>query len=131
HVRDGQGLVLWRNAGFASGIISGRRSRILKQRAKELGINFLFQGVKDKVQVFEQILTRGNFLANEVAYIGDDVGDIDLIKRVGFSAAVADAVYDVKSLVDFVTRERGGFGAVREVIDFIFFAKKNEEESKT
>ncbi len=123
HVRDGQGLVIWHKLGFFSGIISGRYSRIVEVRAEELGMHFLFQGVENKVKVFEQICLENNFTADEVAFIGDDLSDLDLMKKVGFSASVADAIEKVKRTADFVTKKKGGCGAVREVIDFLLSAK--------
>lgn len=123
HVRDGQGLVIWHKSGFFSGIISGRNSEIVKIRADELGMHFLFQGVENKVEVFERICSENNFVAEEVAFVGDDLGDLDLMKKVGFSASVADAVEEVKRNADFITKNKGGCGAVREVIDFLLSAK--------
>ena len=117
-VRDGQGIVLWHKAGFKSGIISGRGAGdIIRRRADELDIEFLYTAVKDKVTVFEEIISSLGIAAENVAYIGDDVGDIELMKRVGFAVAVADAVAETKAAAAFVTYARGGRGAVREVID--------------
>lgn len=126
HVRDGQGLALWHKEGFFSGIISARESKIVKLRAEELGVKFLLQGVKNKVEALERICSQSSFSLEEVAFIGDDVVDLEVIRRVGFSAAVADAVDEVKNSVDFITKNKGGFGAVRELIDFLLSAKRGD-----
>jgi len=123
HVRDGQGIVLWHKAGFLSAIISGRSSEIVRVRANELGIKMLFQGVDEKLKVIERISAESRIGFDEMAFIGDDVGDVETMKAVGFSACVADAVRQVKSVADFVTTKNGGEGAVREVIDLLLHAK--------
>lgn len=124
HVRDGQGLVSWHQAGFRSGIITGRKSKVLEVRATELGIDFLRQGSEDKLNDFEEIIQDLGISRDETAYIGDDIVDIMLLKNVGFSIAVADAVKEVISQVNYITNSKGGFGAVREVIDLMFNSKK-------
>ena len=123
-VRDGQGIVLWHNAGFKSGIISGRGAgEIIQRRADELGIEFVRVSTSDKIAAFEDIISSLAVASADVAYIGDDVGDIELMKRVGFSVAVADAVAEAKAAAAHVTQARGGRGAVREVIDMLLAAK--------
>ena len=117
-VRDGQGIVSWHKAGFRSGIISGRGAAdIIQRRADELGIEFVRVNSSDKVSDFEEIILSLGIGPKNVAYIGDDVGDIELMKRVGFAVAVADAVEETKAAAAYVTKARGGRGAVREVID--------------
>ncbi len=123
HVRDGQGIVLWHKAGFLSAIISGRSSEIVRVRADELGIKMLFQGIDEKLKIIKKISAESKIGFDEMAFIGDDVGDVDAMKAVGFSACVADAVRQVKSVADFVTTKNGGEGAVREVIDLLLHAK--------
>jgi 3-deoxy-D-manno-octulosonate 8-phosphate phosphatase (KDO 8-P phosphatase) len=119
-VRDGQGIVSWHRAGFKSGIISGRgASDIIRRRAEELGISFVHTNVADKIEAFEEIISSLQIEASNVAYIGDDIGDIPIMKRVGFSIAVADAVEAVKDVADHLTDRKGGRGAVREVIDML------------
>ena len=119
-VRDGQGIVSWHKAGFKSGIISGRGAReIVQRRADELGIEFVRVKSADKIRDFEEIIASLGIGPEGVAYIGDDVGDIELMKLVGFAVAVADAVEDAKEVAAYVTKARGGRGAVREVIDML------------
>lgn len=119
HVRDGQGIALWQRAGGVSGIISGRGSELLKARAAELGMKYLKAPSDDKVNDLEAILADAGVLLEEVCFIGDDVGDLEIMQRVGFSVAVADAVDDVRSAASYVTNLKGGRGAVREVIDML------------
>jgi 3-deoxy-D-manno-octulosonate 8-phosphate phosphatase, YrbI family len=123
HVRDGQGLVTWRKAGFRSGIISGRSLNLVEKRARELGIEFLRQKSESKMKDFEEILNDCGVSAEETAFIGDDIADVPLLKSVGFGVAVADAVAEAKKAAHYVTLLGGGFGAVREVTDLILQAK--------
>ncbi|CAN5659172.1 HAD hydrolase family protein [soil metagenome] len=123
HVRDGQGLVMWHNAGFRSGVISGRNSKIVKKRAAELEVHFVKQGSKDKAICFEEILAEARVSMEEVAFVGDDVQDIVIFEKVGLPIAVADAVQEVFPYIIYQTKLAGGFGAVREVIDLLLRAK--------
>jgi 3-deoxy-D-manno-octulosonate 8-phosphate phosphatase (KDO 8-P phosphatase) len=124
HVRDGQGLALWHQAGFRSGIITGRNAKkILELRATELGIHYLKTRSQDKMKDFLDVLQCENIKAEEVAYIGDDVGDICLMKIVGLPIAVADAVEEVFPHIIYKTKCNGGFGAIREITDLLLFAK--------
>lgn len=125
HVRDGQGLALWHKAGFESGIITGRNAeKILKMRATELGIHYIKACSLDKAKDFEDLLQDAKVDFDEVAFIGDDVGDICLMEKVGFPIAVADAVAELDSYLLYKTKKKGGFGAVREVTDLLLEAKK-------
>ncbi len=126
HVRDGQGISLWHKAGFRSGIITGRDAEpIVKFRAAELGMHYVRSKSSDKVKDFDEIIAAAGVSAEETAYIGDDLADLEVIKTVGFSAAPSDAHSSVLAAVDHVTSAPGGFGAVREVIDLILEAKKS------
>jgi 3-deoxy-D-manno-octulosonate 8-phosphate phosphatase (KDO 8-P phosphatase) len=119
-VRDGQGIVLWHQAGFKSGIISGRGAgEIIKKRAEELNIEFVRVSSCDKVKDFEEIILSLGLERRHVAYVGDDIGDVELMKLVGFPVAVADATDDAKAAAAYITRAKGGRGAVREVIDLL------------
>jgi len=120
HVRDGQGLTLWHRAGFQSGIISGRDAGdIIRKRADELGIKYVYVKSSDKIADFEKIIADGGVTPDQVAFVGDDVGDLGLMKLVGFAIAVADAVTDVREAADYVTEASGGQGAIREVVDLL------------
>ncbi|CAN5371122.1 HAD-IIIA family hydrolase [soil metagenome] len=126
HVRDGQGLALWHKAGFRSGIITGRNAeKIIKKRVAELGIHYIKARSQDKAKDFEDILQKAKVTSDEVAYIGDDVGDICLLEKVGLPIAVADAVSKLDLYVIYKTQAKGGLGAVREVIDLLLSKKIN------
>jgi len=124
NVKDGLGILLAHLAGLKTGIITGKTSRALEKRAEKLKIDELHQGILDKKRVFDEILTRHQLAAEEVAYIGDDLGDLEVIKSVGLAAAVADAHPEVKKYSHFVCRERGGRGAVREFIEYILASQE-------
>ena len=119
HVRDGHGIKLAQRAGIIVGIITGRKSKVVDIRARELGIQEVYQGAHEKIVVYDTLIAKYGFRDDEVAYIGDDVVDVDIFNRVGIAVAVADSDPAVKSCVDMVTRTSGGGGSVREVINFI------------
>lgn len=123
HARDGEGIVAWNKAGFRSGIISGRNSPIVEMRAKQLGIEFIKQGRKDKAVALAEILAESGAAAEDAAFIGDDTPDIQVFERVGFAAAVRDAHDSVRKAAHFITETDGGRGAVRELIDLLLSAK--------
>jgi 3-deoxy-D-manno-octulosonate 8-phosphate phosphatase (KDO 8-P phosphatase) len=119
HVRDGLGVLLAQLAGLEVGIITGKTSKCLEIRAEKLRIAEIYQGILDKKRVFAEILEKKKLSPDEVAYIGDDLGDLEVIKSVGLSAAVADAHPEVKKHSHFLCSIPGGKGAVREFIEFI------------
>ena len=123
HTRDGLGLELWHRAGFKSGIISGRVSSAVERRAHGLGMSFVVQGVKEKVQAFTETVTKAGVTNDEVAFIGDDLNDIPLMLRSGLGVAVADAAVEARERAHYVTKVAGGHGAVREVIELILKAQ--------
>lgn len=123
HVRDGQGLVSWHRAGYRSGIISGRNSLIVEKRAKELGIQYIKQASINKVEDFEKIIAEAGVSIEETAYVGDDLPDIDLLKRVGLPFAVADAEQEVINVALYKTNANGGLGAVREITNLLLKLK--------
>ena len=125
HARDGQGIVEWHEAGFRSGIISGRNSPIVEMRARQLGIEFIWQGRKDKAAAFAEIVNATGVEPENIAFIGDDTPDIEVTQLVGLAVAVGDAHEAVKAAADYVTRADGGRGAVREVIDLLLGSKGN------
>ncbi len=119
HVRDGHGIKLLKRAGIEVAIVTGRTSEVVRIRAAELGVSRVRQGVFDKVAAWREILAETGCSAEQTAYVGDDVVDIPLLRRVGFAATVADAEEYVRAEADFVSSRRGGHGAVREIIDFV------------
>jgi 3-deoxy-D-manno-octulosonate 8-phosphate phosphatase (KDO 8-P phosphatase) len=128
NVRDGQGIVSWHAAGFESGIISGRDAgEIIRKRADELGMKYVQTCSRDKVADFHEIIAEAGVTSDETAFIGDDIGDLELMKLVEFPIAVADAVDEVKAAAHIVTKAKGGCGAVREAIDILLTGKKASE----
>ncbi len=128
-VRDGAGIFLAQKAGIIIAFITVRESKILERRAEELEVSELHQGVKRKWDCIETLLKKYHLNKEEVGYIGDDVVDVPVLKRVGFPVAVEDAVEEVKEEAAYLTRTRGGRGAVREVIEVILKAKGIWEET--
>ncbi|MBN1613703.1 MAG: HAD hydrolase family protein [Deltaproteobacteria bacterium] len=122
-VRDGHGLKLLKRYGIEAVILSGRKSAVVEHRARDLGIEEVHQGIWNKVEVSESILKNRNLQYDQIAFMGDDIVDIPLLRRVGFSVAVADAAEEVKRIVDYVTQKKGGRGAVREVCEVILLAQ--------
>lgn len=125
-IKDGQGIVNWHSAGFYSGIITGRKSDMLKMRAEELGIHFLVQGSIDKVADLESILDELKVSNEEFAYIGDDISDIEILKTAGLAIAVKNSAQEIFPEVHLVTNKNGGDGAVREVIDFLLYSRATQ-----
>jgi 3-deoxy-D-manno-octulosonate 8-phosphate phosphatase (KDO 8-P phosphatase) len=123
-VRDGQGLVLLREAGVLVAIVTRKQSSIVSRRAQDLGITEVHQSSTDKAAVVTALLARHDIPPHAAAYIGDDVGDIPAMKLVGLPIAVKDAVPPVRRAAHYVTKAGGGHGAIREIADLILAARK-------
>ncbi|WP_408955148.1 KdsC family phosphatase [Natroniella sp. ANB-PHB2] len=119
HVHDGLGIKLAQEAGIEVAIITGRKSEAVTRRAAELGLEEVHQGVKDKLEVLKQLLERYNLTVEQVAYIGDDLNDLVILKEIGLAMTVANGVDEVKEVADYVTNKAGGQGAVREAIEVV------------
>lgn len=119
NVRDGFGIYLAHSAGLKTGMITGRNSRLVSERARELEMEFVFQGRFEKSNVLDEIMRRSGLRESQIAFIGDDLFDLPVLLRVGFSAAPIDADPEVLKRVHFVSRYPGGGGAVREIIEVI------------
>lgn len=128
HVRDGLGIRLGQRGGLLFGLISGRDSKIVADRAQELYITEIHQGVFDKMPKFKEILGRLKFTPDQVCFIGDDLVDLELLRCSGFSAAPCDATPEVLEEVDYVTKCSGGRGAVREIVDLLLHANGTWEK---
>ena len=123
NVKDGLGIRLLMETGIKIGVVTGRSSKALRHRCKNLGIEHIFDGINDKSGALNIILDRTGVTAEEIAFIGDDLPDLPLMKRVGLSIAVADAHPTVLATSDMVTSAKGGAGAVREVCEAILKAQ--------
>lgn len=119
NVKDGYAIVHLRQKGIEPVIITGRSSDIVKERARELGITELYQGISDKLDKLKEVAEKFQCTSDEIAYIGDDLNDLDCIQYCGVTGCPNDAVDEVKSQVKYVCQHDGGRGAVREFIDNI------------
>lgn len=128
-VKDGHAMVMAQRAGLRIAIISGRKSSVVRARARELGIAHLYEMAWVKTEPYEKVIAEEGLSDEEVCYIGDDVVDIPLLRRAGLGVAVADAVDEAKLHSHVVTTRGGGRGAVREVIEFILKAQDKWDEA--
>jgi len=117
--KDGFGIRLLQEAGVEVGVITARSSEAVQRRAQDLKLAHVYQGVRNKIEAFDKILSEQGLSAQEIAYMGDDWLDLPLLIRVGLSAAPADAVAEVRESVHYVTASPGGRGAVREICDLL------------
>ncbi|MDA8090210.1 MAG: HAD-IIIA family hydrolase [Nitrospiraceae bacterium] len=122
-VRDGHGIKLLQKAGIEVALITGRYSKVVEKRAKELGIKEVYQRCLEKAPVYEGLLAKLGVSAKETAYLGDDVVDIPILRRAGLPVAVADAHEEAKKYALMITKAKGGRGAARECAEFILKAK--------
>lgn len=129
NAHDGAGVKLASIVGLRSGVITGRNSPALTQRAREMGVEFVFQGQARKTSAYEEILKRAGVKDEEVAYLGDDLPDLPLLGRAGLAVAVGDAAAEVKRAAHYVTKANGGQGAARELVELILKAQGRWESS--
>lgn len=130
NIRDGYGIRCLLTSGIEVAIITGRQSKLLEDRAKTLGITYLYQGQHNKLLAYQQLLDTLNLKPEQTAYIGDDLIDLPVMEKVGLSVAVADAHPLLTPRANYVTRIAGGRGAVRELCDLILLAQGRLEEAK-
>jgi 3-deoxy-D-manno-octulosonate 8-phosphate phosphatase (KDO 8-P phosphatase) len=123
-IKDGTGIVWAQRLGLTVGFLSARSSAATTQRAAQLGITLVHQGVASKIETYEQIVDSLMLDEEEVAYMGDDILDLAVLARVGLSAAPADAVEDVRTRVHWIAKANGGAGAARELIELILRAQE-------
>lgn len=129
HVRDGAGLRIWTRLGYDVAIITGRRGMAVTHRASELGIEYVFQGVKDKAAAMGELINALDLEPSEAAFLGDDLPDLAALKIAGYPMAVADAAPEVRSIAEFVTTQVGGHGAVREAVEHLVKARDQWPEA--
>jgi len=122
-VKDGHGIKLLMRSGIEIALITGRESEVVLHRARDLGIEQVYQKVTNKMEVYEKILNDKKLEGENVGFVGDDLVDIPVLKRVGFSAAVLDAVSEVKEIADYIASKKGGGGAVREICELLLKAQ--------
>jgi 3-deoxy-D-manno-octulosonate 8-phosphate phosphatase (KDO 8-P phosphatase) len=129
NAHDGAGVKLASIMGIRTGVITGRDTPAVAQRAREMGMEFVIQGQPKKLEAYKGILTRAGVTDAEVAYLGDDLPDLPLLERAGLAIAVGDAVAEVKRVAHYVTKADGGRGAAREVVELILRAQRRWEEA--
>jgi 3-deoxy-D-manno-octulosonate 8-phosphate phosphatase (KDO 8-P phosphatase) len=127
-IKDGMGVIVLIMSGIEVAIITSKKSGAVRHRAEELKIKRFYEGIRKKTEPYEEMLKELNITDAEVAYVGDDLVDLSMMKRVGLPIAVGDAVEDVKRCAAYVTRARGGHGAVREVAELILQSQDKWEK---
>ena len=128
NTRDGMGIKLLQKAGFITAIVTQERTKLVARRAEKLTIPEVHQGVMDKLSLVREMAERHGLSLEQVAYIGDDINDLETLKAVGFSASPADGIPQVIAAVDYVCSKKGGEGAVREIIEMILEARGSRFE---
>ena len=123
HTQDGFGIRLMHEAGIDVGVITARKSKVVQRRAAELKMRYIYQGAANKNSAFMEIISDSGLQAFEVAYMGDDWLDLVLLQQVGLAVTPANGVIEVKEIAHYVTRRKGGYGAVRECCDLILEAR--------
>jgi 3-deoxy-D-manno-octulosonate 8-phosphate phosphatase (KDO 8-P phosphatase) len=119
NVYDGLGVKKAQQNGIECGVISGRSSGANSVRMKELGISLVYQGISNKLEIYEEIKQKQGLTDEEIVYIGDDVNDLDVLKKVGFACSVQNGIDEVKNVCNYVAERKGGDGAVREIIEYV------------
>ncbi len=127
-VKDGLAIASWQKLGKKVAIITGRKSKIVENRAKELSIEFLYQEIKDKDKKVEEILKKLNLSWDNVAVIGDDINDYSMLKKAKFSFTPSNGSFYIRKIVNYVLDSKGGEGAVREMLEFLIKEEGLEEE---
>ena len=125
NTKDGQGIVMLNKSGCLTAIISARMSKVVQLRAEMLGITKVYLNSKNKLQTLKDFMKEYNLEYSDIAYIGDDLPDICILKEAGLSACPADAVEEVRQCVDMICEKAGGRGAVRELCDLIYYSQKS------
>jgi len=119
HVRDGSGIVAWRRLNRHVALITGKESMVVQHRADELGIQYVYQNVSNKLETYQDLLGQLGFSDAQAAYIGDDLPDLPVMRRCGCPIAVADAAEEVRAAAHYITKYPGGYGAVRDAIEWL------------
>ena len=119
HVRDGTGIVCWRKLNRHVALITGKESMVVQHRAEELGIQYVYQNVSNKLDIYNDILQQLGYTDAQTAYIGDDLPDLPVMRKCGCPIAVADAAEEVRAAARYVTKFPGGYGAVRDAVEWM------------
>lgn len=127
-VRDGQGIRLLMSAGVMVGFVTARLSKAVTHRAKELGVRLVYQNVRQKLQAYQRIKKKTGLADPQIAYLGDDIGDLSILRRAGLAVTVKDGWPGLKPVVDYVTDAKGGRGAVREAAELLLRAQRRWQD---
>ena len=127
-VRDGHGIRLLLRAGLQIGLITGRISKVVSHRARDLGIRIVYQKAYNKLEVYQKIKRKSRLKDQEIAYVGDDIVDLPVLRRVGLAMTVKNSWAELKPQVDYVTASEGGRGAVREIVELLLKAQGKWKE---
>jgi len=130
NTRDGMGIKLLQRVGIITAIVTQERTKLVTRRAEKLAIPELHQGAMDKLTVIREMVARHGLSLKQVAYIGDDINDLEALKEVGFSATPADGMPQIAAAVDYVCQKKGGEGAVREIVEMILDAQRSKVEGR-
>ena len=129
NAKDGLGINLIQKLGVKAAIMTGRKSAIVLERAKELGIENVYQNIHNKAEILTEVCKKMNISLSETAFMGDDLNDFEVMQIVGFAAAPFDAAEEIKSIAHFVASKKGGKGAAREVVEYILKAQNRWDEA--
>lgn len=127
-VKDGLGVYLLKKAGILTILITARSSKVIKLRAKDMEVEEIFENAEDKRKILDHILRKYRVSSKEVCFVGDDLVDLSVMKRVGLAISVRDSCPEIKKISDYITKRKGGEGAVREVCELILKAKRKWED---
>jgi len=119
NIKDGLAITTWHKLGFKTAIITGRKSNIVSKRADELGINYVYQGIRNKIDILNKIIQQEQISFDEVAVIGDDLNDVSMMQKAKLSFAPVDANKYILEYIDILLQTKGGEGAVKEMIEYI------------
>ena len=119
HARDGMGVTLLRKKGIPTIIVTKEKTAIVRKWASKMKVTEIFDGIQNKEQIVDVICKKYKVSVDQIGYIGDDVNDIELLKKVGFSATPKDGIIEVRKIVDYICKKNGGKGAFREIADLL------------
>jgi len=119
HTRDGMGVNLLRKSGIPTIIVTKEKTKMVRSWAKKMNVSHIYDGILQKEKILKEICKKYSVTSSQIAYIGDDINDIELLKKVGFSVTPNDGILDAQNIVDYICKKKGGDGVLREVADII------------
>jgi YrbI family 3-deoxy-D-manno-octulosonate 8-phosphate phosphatase len=119
HTRDGMGVNLLKKSGIPTIIVTKEKTKMVRSWAKKMNVSHIYDGILQKEKILKEICKKYSVTSSQIAYIGDDINDIELLKKVGFSVTPNDGILDAQNIVDYICKKKGGDGVLREVADII------------